>query len=202
MRKAGQMTIGKTHPCLIQVFELGCLWNIHWGFLLWNQWLWIFEFLKILSDFSGSNFRQSHRSYWWATVMTPSGFVTFKDNQFLEKEKSFLFVLTDATYFHDDHIAWKQEDLRACEGQDPDTFEYPYELTSSTVCEIFKGLAQSFRNGFKFLYTGGILCIPKTLSRKCSHVFRILFYPRTQKKNSLQIGIRNKKSFRFYWSLW
>ena len=94
--------------------------------------------------------------------MTPSGFVTlFKDNQFLSpNEKSFLFVLTDATYFHDDPRAWKQEDLRACEGQDPDTFEYPYELTSSTVCEIFKGLAQSFRNGFKFLCTGGILCIP------------------------------------------
>ena len=137
------MTIGKTHPCLIQVFhvcnrttscvyeleyDLGCLWNIHWGFLLWNQWLWIFEFFKILSDFSGSNFRQSHRSYWWATVMTPRFVTLFKDNQFLSpNEKSFLFVLTDATYFHDDPIAWKQEDLRACEGQDPDTLEYQYD---------------------------------------------------------------------------
>ena len=60
--------------------------------------------------------------------MTPRFVTLFKDNQFLSpNEKSFLFVLTDATYFHDDHIAWKQEDLRACEGQDPDTLEYQYD---------------------------------------------------------------------------
>ena len=82
--------------------------------------------------------------------LVPSGFVTlYKDNQFLSpNEKSFLFVLTDATYFHDDPREWKQEDLRECENQEPDTFEYPYELSNSTVCEIFQGLAQSFRNSF------------------------------------------------------
>ena len=73
-----------------------------------------------------------------------------KDNQFLSpNEKSFLFVLTDATYFHDDPRQWKEEDLRECEKQEPDNFEYPYELAPREVCDIFKGLAQSFRNCLK-----------------------------------------------------
>ena len=72
-----------------------------------------------------------------------------KDNRFLApNKKSFLFVLTDATYFHDDPREWKEDDLRACENQEPDGFEYPYELSKNEVCEIFRGLAQSFRNGF------------------------------------------------------
>ena len=79
-----------------------------------------------------------------------SGFVTlYKDNQFLSpNEKSFLFVLTDATYFHDDPRKWKEDDLRACENQEPDNFGYPYELSKYEVCDIFRGLAQSFREGF------------------------------------------------------
>ena len=85
--------------------------------------------------------------------MATSDFVTLKkDNHLLsssEKSNNFLFVLTDATYFHDDPRAWKQEDLRACENvPDPDNFPYPYELNVTTVCGIFGELAQSFRNGF------------------------------------------------------
>ena len=73
-----------------------------------------------------------------------------RDNGFLSKgEKSFLFVLTDATYFHDDPRKWKEEDLIACEKQEPDNFKYPYELPPSEVCDIFKDLAESFRIGFE-----------------------------------------------------
>ena len=72
-----------------------------------------------------------------------------KDNQFLApNKKSFLFVLTDATYFNDDPREWKGDDLRACEGRELDNFPYPYELSKNDVCEIFRGLAQSFRDGF------------------------------------------------------
>ena len=85
--------------------------------------------------------------------MATSDFVTLKkDNHLLsssEKSNNFLFVLTDATYFHDDPRDWKQEDLRACENvPDPDNFPYPYELEEKDVCKIFKELAQSFRNDF------------------------------------------------------
>ena len=72
-----------------------------------------------------------------------------KDNEFLStNEKSFLFVLTDATRFHDDPTNWKEEDLRACQNQESNNFGYPYELSKNDVCEIFRGLAQSFRKGF------------------------------------------------------
>ena len=73
-----------------------------------------------------------------------------KYNQFLvPNKKSFLFVLTDATYIHDDPREWKEDDLRACENREPDYFfKYPYELSKNDVCEIFRGLARSFRKGF------------------------------------------------------
>ena len=72
-----------------------------------------------------------------------------KDNQFFATDKkSFLFVLTESTHFHDDPRKWKEDDLRACENQEPDNFGYPYELSKYEVCDIFRGLAQSFREGF------------------------------------------------------
>ena len=116
-----------------------------------------------MSDFSSSFTTEAQKllvAKFWPLKLTkpqpigfwvPSGFLTlYKDNQFLShNEKSFLFVLTDATYFHDDPRAWKEEDMIACENvTEPDNFEYPYELAEPTVCKIFEGLAESFRNSF------------------------------------------------------
>ena len=76
-----------------------------------------------------------------------------RENRFLsQNEKSFLFVLSDATYFHDDPTQWKGEDLRECQKQEPDNFNYPFELEPRDVCDIFKRLAQSFRFCFKIIF--------------------------------------------------
>ena len=62
-----------------------------------------------------------------------------KGNQLLpNNEKSFLFVLTDASSFHDDPRAWKEDFARSCLSQEPDYFAYSYELVPSQVCDIFK----------------------------------------------------------------
>ena len=72
-----------------------------------------------------------------------------KDNNFLaQNAKSFLFVLTDSSPFTDDPQAWKEEDLQMCTGQVSNDFPHPYQLYENDVCDIFRGLAQSFRNVF------------------------------------------------------
>ena len=62
-----------------------------------------------------------------------------KGNQLLpNNEKSFLFVLTDASNFQDDPRAWKEDFVRTCQNKEPHYRAYSYELVPSQVCDIFK----------------------------------------------------------------